>query len=150
VFAEVFFGGEEVVVFEDLDFGAEVLKGLFHSVFAWLDYSYADGLQAFEGAAEFGAQRGGLWVYFAIFDGPPGIAEFVSKVTHGAEEYGDSGFVARDVSGFLANLGHPDSIMGRIGSGEERGFAIELISEDDEQMADSHGRWDAGGGQAAT
>ena len=56
-------------------------------------------------------------------------------MAHGREEDGDPQLVSADVSGFLRDLRHPDGVAFRIKAVEGGAIRVELVAEDEEQVA---------------
>jgi hypothetical protein len=62
------------------------------------------------------------------------LAEVVAKVSHGAEEEGQTLLVARDMCRFFGHLGHPDGIVPlHIRQGAR--VTIQLVTQHQDQIA---------------
>src|SRR5512133_1523891 len=80
----------------------------------------------------------GLVVECDIFDASPSLALLVAKVPHGSEKEREPAAVLRDIVGLLADLHLQDRILPRIEAVERRRLSIELIPENDHEVAQGH------------
>jgi len=80
----------------------------------------------------------GLVVECRVFNATSRGPLLVPEVSHCSEEECEPSAVLRNVVCFLARLHLQDSILLRVEAFERRGFGIELVAENDDQMSERH------------
>jgi hypothetical protein len=140
MFAEVLFGAEEMRIAEDFDSRTDFTESLFDAIVPRFDNADSPRFESAEGDAQFACQGSGAMVNLPIFHTPIVRDQFIAKMAHGAEEDSSAGFVAPDVGRLLVDLGHPDLILAKVSPREDGRVTVELVAQDDEQVAHSHSR----------
>ncbi len=125
-----------------------LLESLPNPPFARLNYDELLGTEPADGGGESSQEIAVIscLVELAVMHKDASLAKCVPKVTHGAQEDSDASLVRPDVHGFLGHLCHPHGVLLSVKSIKAGRIAIQLVTEDNDQMPrprfgmKSHGR----------
>src|SRR5271166_559105 len=126
-----------MAVFADLDGKVRLRKHVRNAPITWLDADDALGLQLLEPTLKFLGKRtaiGGI-VQLRVNGTVAFGALLLAEMTHGPEEEGDAFFVLRNVGGFLADLHLQDGVESSVEAIERGACRIELVAENENQIA---------------
>ena len=134
-FGECRVGTEEVPVGTDLD--AERRQIGPHPPVAGVEHDQPLGPQRLGPPPDLAGERAAVLgiVELDIVDAPAARARLVAEVAHGGEEEGKPAFVLRDSGRLLAHLHLQDRVPRGVEAVEGGGGRVELIAEDDHEVA---------------
>jgi len=139
---EILMGGQEVPVLTDLEVGPGLFRSgpdvLAHPPLARLDDDELARLEDPAGSPEFEREGAAVFRVFesAVVHSHPLGCQGLAEVAHGGEEKDDPGLVGRHIIGLACRLGHPDGILPRIEAVEGRRAPVELVTQNEHEVAD--------------
>jgi hypothetical protein len=72
-----------------------------------------------------------------VMDGSASLAQLVPEMPHRREKQNEPLFVTPDVTRFVLDLGHPDGVFPRVKILEDSCLTVQLITENEDQVAHS-------------